>query len=174
MKNLHIHRVIFASALALLALAASAQTATPTIQLTPEQRSRLLPQPQGVQLKKPPRLPPMASLATASLSIYQTPADSWCRNNPTGTATGRVSVQITFPRSTDMPAPYANLVVGTGAGESRSRIRLGVDRFSASTAILNFAAREFCSDRCVSVRLEPEGSPSGYMVNTAARQACLP
>ncbi len=85
-----------------------------------------------------------------------------------------MSVQITFPRSTDMPAPYANLVVATGAGEARSRIRLGVDRFSASTPVLNFAAREFCSDRCVSVHLEPEGTPSGYTVNTAARQACLP
>lgn len=173
MKNLNAYRLLIASLLALLALTAGAETITPTIQLTPEQRSRLLPQPQ-VQIKKPPRLPPMANLATTSLSIYQTPADSWCRNNPTGTATGRVFVQITFPRSTAMAAPYANLVVNTGAGEVRKRIRLGVDRFSASSDVLNFAAREFCADRCVSVRLEPEGTPSGYLVNTAARQACLP
>ncbi len=171
MKNRHLHRLIVASALGLLTVAAHATT--PTIQLTPEQRSRLLPESQ-IQLKKPPRLPPMASLATASLSVYQTPVDSWCRSNPAGTATGRVFVQITFPRSTDLPAPYANLVVNTGAGEVRKRIRLGVDRFSSSSDVLSFAAREICTDRCVNVRLEPEGTPSGYMVNTAARQACMP
>ncbi len=51
MKHRLVHRLIAGTTLGLLALSAAAQVATPTIQLTPEQRSRLLPESQ-VQLKK--------------------------------------------------------------------------------------------------------------------------
>lgn len=174
MKNQLSRRLLVLSTLGLLALGGSVHADTPTIQLTPKQRAQLKPKAPGVPLKAPLKLPPMVNLASATLSIYQTPVDTWCRNHPAGTASGRVFVQITFPQPSGLPASYANLVVNTGSGEARSRIRLGTGRFSAGTAVLNFAAPEICSDHCVRVRLEPEGTPSGYMVNTAARQACMP
>lgn len=168
--------LIVLSAAALLALGATAQAApgTATVELTPEQQKRLLPQGQGLQLPPSVQLPPMARLASAGLSIYNSPFDTWCKNNAASKASGRVSVQIYFPRPTSLAAPYANLVVDTGLGQARTRIRLNTGTFSASTSPLEFAAREICSDRCVSVRLEPEGTPSGYTINTAARQACVP
>lgn len=147
----------------------------PTINLTPEQQKLLPPNPSGLQLNKniTPRMPPIASVSTATLSIYNSPLDSWCENNAGGTASGRVSVQIRFPHPADLRTPYGNLVVNTGAGESRTRILLGDGR-SSSSGVLRFPAREVCSDRCVTVRLEPEGTPSGYAVNTSSRSACLP
>lgn len=146
----------------------------PTINLTPEQQKKLLPNPVGVQLKNvAAKLPPIASLSSATLSIANSPFDAWCENNAGGTASGRVFVQTRFPHPDSLRTPYGTLVVTTGAGESRTRILLGDGRSNA-TGPISFPAREVCTDRCVSVRLEPEGTPTGYTVNTASRSACLP
>jgi len=114
-----------------------------------------------------------AYIQRANLSIYAEPFEAWCRENSSGSTEGRVHLAVRFLRRPDGTLLPAYLVVNTGAGEQRQPVSLGAGSFNISSNILVFQAREICSDRCVTVRLEPRNRADAPRINSSMRRACI-
>ncbi len=117
--------------------------------------------------------PVVAKPRSASLSVGAVPWDSWCRNNPTGSTEGRISVQVRFPRRADSTSVLAVLVVHAGGRNYRTNVALGVGNFGVTSSTFPLPASEFCSDRCVAYHLEARNSADASKIDSRERQACF-
>lgn len=115
-----------------------------------------------------------ARITGGSLSVYAVPFDNWCAANSNRTTEGRVTVQVRFTREADGTTVPAYLVVDTGAGVVRQRVALGAGSFSVTSGVLRFPGSEICTDRCVTVWLEPVNPADAGRINTTRTRACIP